>query len=310
MAKKNAQEKIAEPPKNVLYVVLHGLVCLIDDKSYNFIADLVDMGDDHEYLCGDFLFEFPIQSGEELTLKGVHEREPTVKNKNDLDTKFNAVVKMPDEPRIDNYYHCRIHLPRPANIHHYIKGKVVADSLKGPLGDLVGTPEKISGIRVFEYYFEDFNEVHVGTKSGETLWKCPEPVLVKDKATRYLNAVVLHIYNEPGQVMANAAKHNRDEFNFTFAHLGTQLRLTTPAMRPEDNGEPPLGIIREELYSLDMREETIRKLTAMMRKLRYPVPGATVELDFAPDRLKQDAELLGGGGGTQVCGGPNGLIGG
>jgi len=308
MAKKNAQEQIADPP-NVLYVVLHGLVCLIDDNLDTFIADLVDMGSDHEYICGDFLFETPIQSGATLKLEGVNKPEPKSSD-NQLDPTLNAVVKLQHEPDLDNYYHSRINLPRPAKIHYYIKGDLAPGSLPDPKKELIKPPTTISGIRVFEYSFVDSKGVHVTTESGEMFWDCPEPVLVTDKVIKKsVNASVLHIYNEPGDVLPYAGKHNTDEFNFTLAYLGAQLRLSTPAMTLVPNSNPPLGIIPEELHSLDTRQEMIPKLSKTLRQLGHAVELANFKLDFAPDKLKQ-ADAAGGGGGTQVCGGANGLIGG
>ena len=311
MAEKSAHEKIVESPKNVLYVVLHGLICLIDDNLDTFIADLVDMGNDHEYLCGDFLFEDAIQSGMTLTLGGVNKPEPKSAD-NQLDARLNAVVKLKHVPDLDNYYHSRINLPRPARIHYYIKGDLASGSLPDPNKELVKLPTTISGIRVFEYTFMESRGVHVTTESGEMFWDCPEPVLVTDKVTKKsINAAVLHIYNEPGDVLPYAGKHNTDEFNFTLAYLGAQLRLSTPAMTLVPNSNPPLGIIPEELHSLDMRQEMISKLSKTLRQLGHAVELANFKLDFAPDKLKQDADFLagGGGGGTQVCGGANGLIG-
>ena len=312
MAKRNAQEKVLDVPQNVLYVVLHGLVCLIDDNRYTFIADLVDMGNEHEYLCGDFLFEYPIQSGAELALEGVNKREPQIPKNNMLDPQLNAVVKLNDgEPDLDNYYHSRIYLPRPAKIHYYILGNLDPKSLDDSKKELVATPKQISGIRVFQYSFGYYKDVRVVTKSGETFWNCPEPVLVNDSSTgKSVRAVVLHIYNEPGDILPYAGKHNKDEFNFTLAYLGAQLRLTTPAMTLEPNLKPPLGIIEEELHSLDVRQEMIQKLAMILRPRGHAALSANVKLNFAPDRLKQDADkdAAGGGGGTQVCGGANGLF--
>ena len=53
--------KQAAPKKkrveNVLYVVLHGLITLIDVKRKGFIAHVLDIGDDHKYLLGEWLQE-------------------------------------------------------------------------------------------------------------------------------------------------------------------------------------------------------------------------------------------------------------
>src|SRR6185437_4166978 len=252
MAKKSAQEKIVNPPKNVLYVVLHGLICLIDDNRDSFTAALVDMGNDHAYLCGDFLYEDEIESAAELKLNGVDERQ-TKSKENQLDPKSNAVVKIKYSSNEDNYYHSLLCLPRPAKIHYYIQGKLVKDSLKDSKNELQEPkPEKISGIRVFEYTFADYRGVSVTTKSGDIFWKCPPPTPVV-KNSKSLHVAVLHVFNEPPDKLSNAGKHNKDEFNFTLAYLGAQLRLATPAAELLPNDPPPHGMRPEELYALDMR---------------------------------------------------------
>jgi hypothetical protein len=55
--KKSAQEKIVDSPKNVLYVVLHGLVCLIDDNRDTFIADRSTCATIMSTFAAAFLFD-------------------------------------------------------------------------------------------------------------------------------------------------------------------------------------------------------------------------------------------------------------
>jgi hypothetical protein len=294
--KMSAQQNVADPPKNVLYVVLHGLVCLIDDNRESFTADLVDMGAEHAYLCGDFLFEDVIASGAELTLNGVDPPRPK-SSENQLNTDSNAVVRLGQHmPDLDNYYHSRIHLPRPIRIDYYIVGDLIKGSLDDTKNELVGPPTSISGIRVSKYSFADYKDVRLTTQSGEEFWRCPKLVPVKDE-----NVAVLHVFNEPPSELANAGKHNKDEFNFTLAYQGAQLRLTSPATQPAKNGRPPDGMLPEELCALDTRHEMVQKLINSLRPYGSDSKRPVV---FTPDDTK------GGAGGTQVCGGSNGLIGG
>jgi hypothetical protein len=309
MNKENISEnEVADPRPNILYVVLHGLVCLIDDNQDQFIGDLVDMGSDHEYLCGGFLYENQIPNGEILTLRGVD--GPIAKSaQNKLDSTLNAVVKIAHVPDQDNYYQSRMMLPRPNNITYYIKGVLSSGSLSDPQNELQQPPPKsISGIRVFEYSFTDSKGVHVTTAAGDLFWNCPDPVPVIDPSNgKYVGVAALHIYNEPSSILPYAGKHNKDEFNFTVSYLGAQVKLASPAVTQVNNSTPPLGMIPEELYSLDVRQEMLQNLMWLLRPMSGAAGSISIKLDWSPSRLKADA--AGGGGGTQVCGGANASLG-
>ncbi|MGZ4856500.1 MAG: hypothetical protein ACXV5R_13710 [Candidatus Angelobacter sp.] len=303
-----SEQEVAAPRQNILYVVLHGLVCLIDDNQDQFIADLVDMGSDHEYLCGDFLYENQIPNGATLTLRGVD--GPMAKSdENKLDSTLNAVVKIAHVPDQDNYYQSRIFLPRPNKITYYIQGVLAAGSLSDPKNELQQPPPTtISGIRVFEYSFTDSKGVHVTTAAGDMFWNCPAPVTFKDSSTgEVVSVAALHIYNEPPGVLPYAGKHNKDEFNFTVSYLGAQVRLASPAVTQLNNYYPPIGMIPEELHALDMRQEMIQELMKILRPMGSAAGPVSFKLDWTPSRLKADA--AGGGGGTQVCGGANASLG-
>src|SRR5258708_7968312 len=64
MAMKGSKNKVAARrkalgtvPENILYVVLHGLITLVDVGRDGFLAYLLYRDDEHVYLYGDWLFE-------------------------------------------------------------------------------------------------------------------------------------------------------------------------------------------------------------------------------------------------------------
>src|SRR5229473_5533224 len=101
MAAKKSQPSMPKgKAANTLYVVLHGLISLIDIGADGFIAYVVDIGAEHKYLYGNWLTESDIPKKEEggpplyATLLGVE------KGHSDIDCKKNAVLKvsrLPDE---------------------------------------------------------------------------------------------------------------------------------------------------------------------------------------------------------------------
>jgi len=48
---------MADTTENVLYVILHGLISLVDVGDAGFNAYMFDMGTDHRYLYGTFRIE-------------------------------------------------------------------------------------------------------------------------------------------------------------------------------------------------------------------------------------------------------------
>src|SRR5215469_12969139 len=93
--KKSAQENVAAPPKNVLYVVLHGLVCLVDNGA-GFTGYLLDRSADtrvvHEYKAGTFRQEEDLDAFETLQLYGT-DGTGTIKA---LSEKMNPVLYKPN----------------------------------------------------------------------------------------------------------------------------------------------------------------------------------------------------------------------
>jgi hypothetical protein len=347
------------PDDNVLYVVLHGLICLVDEGQDGFVAYLNEMGSDHSYLYGDFLGEHSLDSDpnnytQYIDLVNVCSGTAT------LNTKMNAVVKSGSVPSPGaKDVRAAISLPRPNDIHYYIKGDISPGALKGDPKWLVEFPNQISGIRIFEYLVPDFEQVQLQSGPRNILWKCAPPVVVYDPVKkRRINVAVLHIYNEPPEEMphAKAADHNLREFNRTLTYLGADLTLQVPGRVQRAKGLDLLpGLLLEEVLALDRRSDFAVTLVKYLRtifsnseiekfkdqltadeKNRFSDCGKKFKDDGKPMKISKTlARLLfclnkniapsgtvgdpgvyetlgagGGGSGSQVCGGANGIIGG
>src|SRR5689334_16860490 len=182
----NSGSEGSDKRENILYVVLHGAICLVDVGASGFKAYLIDMGDEHAYLYGDWLFEKLIpqkakgQWPLEANLEGV-DSSPKVIGQNTLDPNENVIVNIsapPSEPYPNN--RALIYLPRPRKIYNFVSGKLAANSILGTKDDIKkieGNPVDVSGIRVFEYTFTDKDKVALfdDTEDGIALWTPPEP---------------------------------------------------------------------------------------------------------------------------------------
>jgi hypothetical protein len=339
------------PDTNVLYVVLHGLICLVDEGQDGFVAYLNEMGSDHSYLYGDFLGEHslnldPNNYTQYIDLVNVCSGTAT------LNTKLNAVVKSGSVPSPGaKDVRAAISLPRPNDIHYYIKGHISPGALKGDPKYLVEVPKQISGIRIFEYLVPDFGQVQLQSGPRNILWKCAPPVVVNDPVkNRQINVAVLHIYNEPPEEMphAQAADHNLREFNRTLTYLGADLTLQVPGRVQKVNDPHPLpGLLQEEVLALDRRPDYVVTLVPYLRAIlsnpeieklmkqlntkekgHFNDCGKPFKDDGKPLQISKTlARLLfclkkqiappenqldgaGGAGGSQVCGGANGIVGG
>jgi hypothetical protein len=274
-------------PENRLYVVLHGLVCLIEDPVHDFTGYLIDRGTEHTYIAGDFGKEKSIDSPV-LTLVNV------IPGAKKLDATKNAIVLKAQPKRGKVSEQSSIVLPHPDDILHFVCGVVVNGvSLIDPDTELSDTPRVISGTRVFQYSFADFNNVHLLRQDGSVFWQCPQPTMVGNLAV-----AVLEVYNEPPHDMgASADAHNKKEFNDSLLFMqAKKVQLLIPGLFPQDCDSLPPGLTEDQVCSLD-----IRPLVTAHRMGKE-----TDDSRFAARFGKHD---LGGGGGTQVCGGANGILG-
>jgi hypothetical protein len=291
------------PPvkENILYVVLHGLITLIDVKEKGFLAHVLEIGSDHEYLLGNWLeeAEIPTRNKDQAPLRA------TLNNVDagtaQLNPDLNAVFKLqalPDDTARD--VRAVLRLPRPRSIRNFVSGKLDPGALSGDTTQLVQIPSQISGTTVFEYTFQnaDPNVGPVPTLTSDSkvdLWTKPALAIVKDPPDapiRVLSVAALHVYDEPGprlpgDELQNVAEHNRREFDLSSVFLKSNLTLVKDTGKPADvNSESlPPGLLMGEVLHLDERQVDVRFM---------------VTSDRQGDVLAVDS---GGGSMGPVCGG-------
>ncbi len=254
---------------NVLYVVLHGLISLVDNGK-GFIAFALEIGNDHRYLYGNWLTEEQIPpkppGGQPLIaeLVGVDEGDAS------LNQTLNVVVEIPQAPDVDHEaVRAVFKLPKPSKIHHFIAGNLKGLNLppNGPNGpqasaQVVGKPVALSGIRVFEYTFQKSDDVHLTQAVGTNpLWLCPGPVQAKGSTSKI---AVLHIYDQPGEAMKNEAQHTLDEFQKSAAFLGANITLAQPVDAGPVTTLLP-GLLPAEVSCLSRRQEEVLTLIDGLR---------------------------------------------
>jgi hypothetical protein len=279
--------------ENRLYVVLHGLVCLIDDQAGDFTGHLIDRGNVHFYLAGNFGAENSIHRNDALTLHGVDQR-----GAESLDPSKNAVLKKAQPNHGGVSARSTISLPHPNKIYHFVCGDV--DGLVSDMdNELVPPASVISGTRVFQYSFQDFNTVQLLRQDNSVFWQCPTPSPVNTPQGT-IAVAILEVYNEPPQDLGStAAGHNRKEFNDSLAFMQAKsVELIEAAADPVDCDPLPPGLTEDQVCSLDVRDLVAAHLQGKLDE-------QTDELRFAVRFGKKK----GGGGGTQVCGGANGILG-
>lgn len=275
----------ADPPTNVLYVVLHGLVCLIEDPQGGFTAHLIDQGDIHHYKAGTFRLEQTVN--ENLSLQGID--TPGMASLAQYRDK-NAIVKKAKPVNDIISARSKISLPRPNTIYHFVCGDVrgvlldLDDELLKPL------PTVISGTRVFQYSPKDFNSVKLVRADNSVFWPCPASTIVNTPQGD-LAVAILEVYNEPpidlDQILPGAAAvHNLGEFADSLTFMGARsARLILPTAHPRNVDTLPPGLTAQQVCSLDVRDKV------------------------STGRFGKPNDAAGGAGGTQVCGGANGMLG-
>lgn len=287
MAKKSAQRNSGDL-QNVLYVVLHGLVCLVDNGA-GFTGYLLDRSEDtrvvHEYKAGTFRQENDLDERETLQLDGT---DGTGTKK--LSPKMNPVLKKPIPQDQTFFARNKILLKYPNAILHFVCGDP-GNSLNDSKNELVEKKCIISGTRVFQYSFTNYNDVKVrGDKSF--FWQCPNPATTGGYA-------VFQLYNEPefdpGGVIS--IQHSLFEFNDSLIYMQAKsVQLRDAIVKPVPGDTVPPGLTADQVCPLDMRDIVAAQLRLKRKKKDFN--------QFIVSYGKMD--LLGGAGGTQVCGGVNG----
>lgn len=237
-----------------LYVVLHGLISLVQEGTSGFQALVLDMGDEHRYLVGNWLLEKEIAKGASEQLVGVD--TPAVGAT--LDPQKNAIVTistLPDSshPKVRAVFK----LPPPEAIFHLTVGDFQGAALQDTDNKLKAQPKSMAGVRVFKYSLQDPSAVKLGS-----LWSCPATMQVKGQ-----RVAVLHIYSQPGVEMTPAAAiaHNRNEFESSASLLGAQLALTTPVTRALMDDSALVPLLKGETTCLSRREKAVLALVGEAR---------------------------------------------
>lgn len=263
---------MARTTENVLYVILHGLVSLVDIGDAGFNAYMFDMGTDHRYLYGTFRIENDIPERnvgkDPLIFKLDSVNAATKTTDNTLHPNLNVVIQLngrtvpidlPDVRAV-------IRLPRPRMIYYYTCGELPPGSIPEDTSGLVNgvSPKYISETRVFEYTFSGSQKPQLlagDPPVGDPVWRLPDDLAPAGNR----NVAKLHFYDEPGEPFDDdsvAEQHARDEFALGTKRLGLPLTLTEAS--PRNLSEPPddiqrqlgleiLGILPEETTPLDGR---------------------------------------------------------
>jgi hypothetical protein len=266
--------------ENILYVVLHGLITLIDVKEKGFLAHILEIGSDHQYLLGDWLQEAEIPEREKgrvpLRASLINIDPGTAK----LNPDNNAVLKLESlPPDTSSDVRAVLRLPRPRKIHNFVVGKLPKGALAGDLKRLVQVPQQISGTQVFEYTFQDKGRVALVSDSGRALWKPKALAVITGPETsaeapaKKLSVAVLHIYDEPGirlpgNGLPDLEDHNRREFKLSSVFLHSDLDLVKKMAAPEDfkRDAIPEGLLPGEVTNLDERVTSVFPIVLGLRQ--------------------------------------------
>jgi len=236
--------EVPTPPpvrEDLLYVVLHGLVSMVEiqDKIHLY---LLNMGKDHRYLAGTWLAETDVAHGTFSELLGVSKDGHA-----GVDPVANPVLKLTAlPPRNQDDVLGVIVVPRPRKLYSLDRGTITITTGQE---HLVSEPETLSGVRVLEYVVKGgFAGVEIkGTGFQYTL----------DHFSRFANeagVAAIHIYDMPGGEVG--PNHHVDEFAVSSKVLGAPIEIGEAVQIVEESTLPP-GLSNLELKPLDSRSSDI-----------------------------------------------------
>jgi hypothetical protein len=261
-------------PEQKLYVVFHGLIPLVEDKS-GFHAILIEMSS-HTVKVGHWLSEVPLPNSGGATLK----LTGTTAGKAGIDPSLNLVVSLPelDLDKISQGPGCfaRIDLPKPEKTYSFFTAEVD--------GRLTGTQhpssKKYSAVQVFEYTApgDSFDDVSI-SRGNDAVWKNEGYTLTQDGT----KVSVLHIYNEPAGKESRA--HSAAEFLKGSELFGIDVGLADGEPLPFPNewlpkqSDLPPGLLVQELTPLPARHRAIFQILDPLRSGRPAAQGVPVADD-------------------------------
>jgi len=272
-----ASQKRAVPIQrdNVLYVVLHGSISLVDigEKGFKaFVLTILNQQneDEHKYKFGNWLAEIdiPARTADDpparATLLGVDGGNAA------LDSDKDAIIERPSLPNSsDAKVRAIVDLPRPQRILYFRTGTLPPNSLIGFQANnrsvLQNAPSQLSQIRIFEYSFKNAENLSLDFGSGIS-WKAPALAF-----TESLAVAVLHIFDEPDSFLPPDSDHNDREFNESTAFFETpDLKLVnSQTAKFTKDPDVPSGFLPEEIFSLAERQNAIFNLVLDTRVQQF-----------------------------------------
>lgn len=255
----------------ILYVFLHGLICLIESRD-RFLGVVVDMGDEHSYRVGDWLLETPITRGSTMQLTGVTPANAA------LDPQRITIVRRPLAAGIASQTYATVSLPKPKALHSLrrtnfpaglVSGKAAADLNQTSPGTLT-----IAALHILEYDFAELADVALDGSP----WGPPTTF----RASR---AATLHLFAEPEVVKSGS--HQVKEFGKA-AQLFTDFDVSisgTLAMTRLETAEYPADLSTSEALALLERRFILSSVAASYK-------------DDTPGDLPAPSE---GGSGGALC---------
>ena len=242
---------------NMLYVVFHGLVSLIEDSSQNrFHALLLGM-DGHRVAAGHWLTERTIPQGARMELTGVEAGSAS------LDQTQNVVVttNQLDTTALSQFLYAEIVLPKPMRALSF-SGVDVSSKLQGNSVSAVSS-KVFSATQVFEYKLTVPNATLASqlTSPGADFSFTALSGIALPNST--ISVTTIHVVNEPEQDVDDA--HILEEFRRSALILNSDLSMNAPVLFPSPAGPLPPGLLKGELLPLSQREVNVFDLIGGVR---------------------------------------------
>lgn len=256
----------APPADNRFYVVLHGLISLVETAT-EFHAYALSVGDEHRYQAGNWLLENDMPKGFRAQLLGVNgvAKSPD----NSLDAALSPTIKITALPNdTDAAIWARLVLPRPRKIHYLHLGQAAISNT----AHLVATNPKLCGLTILEYGVTgSFDQIGLYSLDGATaLWKSSAVTDFTPTGTR---VATLHVIDSPSAAPSFA--HSQAEFALS-AELFGQATVQLSDQPKDLSMQPsaPDGLSHLELITLKNRPLLRDRLADFVRTAKFTVGGA------------------------------------
>jgi|ERR1035437_6876458 hypothetical protein len=264
--------------EHLLYVVLHGLVSIVETDTH-FHLYLLDMESDHRYLVGTWLAEADFPKGASGVLKGVKA------GNQGLDPASNPALKITSLPAVHAHgVHGKLVVVKPRALYSLDRGTI--SIVSGAIDRVIGTPATLSAVRVLEYELEtDFD--HVGIDGRGFDWIAGTNFTTFGNGSRL---ATLHIFDMPGGPVPPT--HHVDEFALSSNVLGAPIAIGAAIPQAVPNGPLPPGLPALEVPGFDARADEISDLILDFIRTGQWIPRGSVD-----------------GSCKTCCGGADGILG-